>query len=121
MFLDEFDSGKIWDVARDIGATNNVLNDIKKLFSVKYASLWENSTGEDEIKRLIVEYEVVKHTNHLLNRAAHSKDEAFKAWRETLKFIGFSCEAAKAKRQFSHNSLLNSLRLLIMKRYCPKI
>lgn len=98
MFLDEFDGGKIWDVARDIGATNNVLNDIKKLFSVKYASLWENSTGEDEIKRLIVEYEVVKHTNHLLNRAAHSKDEAFKAWRETLKFIGFSCEAAKAKR-----------------------
>ena len=40
----------------------------------------------------------LKHTNHLLNRAAHSKDEAFKAWRETLKFIGFSCEAAKAKR-----------------------
>ena len=98
LFLDSFEGGKIWDVAEAIGASDNVLSDIKKLFSVKYASLWETSTGEDEIRRLIVEYEVVKQTNSLLNRSTHSKDEALKAWRETLKFVGFSCEAAKAKR-----------------------
>ncbi len=99
MFLERFDGGKILKLAQEIGASIvTVMSDIKKLFSVQYSALWIGSTGEDEIRRLSVEYEVVKNTNILLNVSAHSKDEAFKAWRDALKFIGFSCEAIKAKR-----------------------
>lgn len=97
LFLERFENGKLLDVAKEIGADSLVLSDIKKLFSVQYSALWISETGEDEIKKLITEYEVVKFTNIFLNITAHSKEEAFKSWRETLKFIGFSCESIKAK------------------------
>lgn len=109
IFLERFEGGKLLNVAKEIGAEDSVLTDIKKLFSVQYSALWIGSTGEDEIKKLITEYEVVKSTNILLNVTAHSKDAAFKEWRETLKFIGFSCESVKAKKpaldKFFHNLL----------------
>lgn len=109
IFLERFEGGKLLNVAKEIGAEDSVLTDIKKLFSVQYSALWIGSTGEDEIKKLITEYEVVKSTNILLNVTAHSKDAAFKEWRETLKFIGFSCESVKAKKpalnEFFHNLL----------------
>lgn len=98
IFLERFESGKLLNVAKEIGAEDAVMTDIKKLFSVQYSALWVGTTGEDEIRKLITEYEVVKLTNILLNVTAHSKESAFKEWRETLKFIGFSCESAMAKK-----------------------
>ena len=98
LFLERFENRKLLTLAEEIGAEDTVLSDIRKLFSVQYSALWVDQTGEDEIKKLITEYEVVKSTNILLNTAAHSKDSAFKEWREYLKFIGFSCESIKAKR-----------------------
>jgi hypothetical protein len=98
IFLERFENGKLLRIAQEIGATDAVLSDIKKLFSVQYSALWIGTTGEDEIRKLTVEYSVVKATNLLLNVSAHSKDGAFKQWRETLKFIGVSCEAARTKR-----------------------
>ena len=98
LFLERFENGKLLTLAKEIGAKNDVLTDVKKLFSIQYSSIWNESTGEDEIRKLIVEYEVIKNTNVLLNQTAHSKDTAFKAWRDTLKFIGFSCESVRAKR-----------------------
>lgn len=97
-FLDRFEGGKIWRVAEDIQAKGSVLNDVKNVFSVQYSSLWIGSTGEDEIRKLIVEYEVVKYTNLLINSSAHKKEDAFNAWREYLKFVGYSCEAVRGKR-----------------------
>ena len=98
IFIERFENGKLLNVAKEIGADGTVLTDIKNLFSVKYSALWDISTGEDEIRKLITEYEVVKSTNILLNVSAHSKESAFKEWRDTLKFIGFSCEAVKSKK-----------------------
>ncbi|MCD8049835.1 MAG: hypothetical protein LUG52_09665 [Clostridia bacterium] len=97
-FLQRFEDGKLLKLAKEIGAEDSVMTDIKHLFDVEYSALWNETTGEDEIRKLITEYDVVKTTNILLNVNAHSKDEAFKEWRETLKFIGFSCEAIKAKK-----------------------
>lgn len=97
IFLERFEDGKLLSVSKEIGAEDSVMTDIRKLFNVQYSALWIESTGEDEIRKLITEYEVVKSTNTLLNVTAHSKDAAFKEWRETLKFIGFSCESVKAK------------------------
>lgn len=111
IFLGRFEGGKLLNVAKEIGAEDFVLSDIKKLFSVQYSSLWIRSTGEDEIRKLITEYEVVKSTNILLNVTAHSKDAAFKEWRETLKFIGFSCESVRAKKPALDKLFYNLLRI----------
>ena len=111
IFLGRFEGGKLLNVAKEIGAEDSVLSDIKKLFSVQYSSLWIRSTGEDEIRKLITEYEVVKSTNILLNVTAHSIDAAFKEWRETLKFIGFSCESVKAKKPALDKFFFNLLRI----------
>lgn len=98
IFLERFENGKLLNVAKEINAEDSVLSDIKKLFDVQYSALWIGSTGEDEIRKLITEYEVVKSTNIFLNVTVRSKEAAFKTWRETLKFIGFSCESIKAKK-----------------------
>ncbi|MDO4270724.1 MAG: hypothetical protein Q4C72_07345 [Eubacteriales bacterium] len=111
IFLGRFEGGKLLNIAKEIGAENSVLSDIKKLFSVQYSSLWIRSTGEDEIRKLITEYEVVKSTNILLNVTAHSMDAAYKEWRETLKFIGFSCESVKAKKPALDKFFYNLLRI----------
>lgn len=111
IFLERFEGGKLLSVAKEIGAEGSVMADIKKLFSVQYSALWVRSTGEDEIRKLITEYEVVKSTNILLNVTAHSKDAAFKEWRETLKFIGFSCESVKAKKPVLEKFFCNLLHI----------
>lgn len=96
-FLHHFKAGKLLNLAKEIGAENKVLLDIKNVFSVEYSAYWNGNTGEDELEKLIIEYEVVKRTNLLLNVMNSSKDQAFKSWCETLKFIGFSHEAGQGK------------------------
>jgi hypothetical protein len=96
-FLTSFESGKIQLLADEIGASGNVLTDIRAIFKVEYSCLWDKTTGEDEIRKLLTDYGIVKETNAILSENAHSKVDAFKAWRERLKFIGISCEALKAK------------------------
>jgi hypothetical protein len=96
-FLTSFEGGKILSLATEIGASENVLADIRALFAVKHSCLWDRQTGEDEIRKLITDYGVVKESNILLNVTAHSLSEAFKEWRERLKFIGLSCEALRAR------------------------
>lgn len=111
LFLERFEGGKLLNLAKEIGAEASVLTDIRKLFSVQYSALWIGATGEDEIRKLITEYEMVKLTNILLNVTVHSKDDAFKEWRETLKFIGFSCESVRDKIPALNKFFYNLLRI----------
>ena len=97
LFLEHFENGKLVSLAKEIGAFDHMLSDIKKLFSVKHSAQWIKGTGEDEIRKLIVEYEVIKISNILLNVSNNTREMAFKSWRETLRFIGFSCESIRAK------------------------
>jgi hypothetical protein len=96
-YLHSFEGGKVMESATAIGAESNVLADVRRLFRVKHSCLWDKETGEDEIRKLLTEYGVVKESNAILNAAAHSLSEAYKEWRERLKFIGISCEALRAK------------------------
>jgi hypothetical protein len=96
-FLRSFEGGKILELAKAIGAESNVLEDVGQLFEVKYSCLWDRPTGEDEIRKLLTVYGTVKESNAILNASAHSLQEAFREWRERLKFIGVSGEALKAK------------------------
>lgn len=97
LFLQRFKGGILLSLAKEIGAEDRVLLDVKNVFSVEYSAYWNGSTGEDELDKLIVEYEVVKKTNSLLNTVSTSIDDAFKSWRETLKFIGFSYGALQGR------------------------
>lgn len=96
-YLRSFEDGKVMELATVIGAENNVLADIRRLFGVKHSCLWDKQTGEDEIRKLLTEYSVVKESNTILNAAAHSLTDAHKEWRERLKFIGISCEVLRTK------------------------
>jgi hypothetical protein len=96
-YLRSFQGGKVMELAAAIGAENNVLADIRRKFDIKYSCLWDKQTGEDEIRKLMTEYGVIKESNAILNTVAHSLNEAYKEWRERLKFIGISCEALRAK------------------------
>ena len=42
---------------------------------------------------------------------SHSKDAAFKEWRNALKFVGFSCELVRAKRPALDKFFYNLLRI----------
>lgn len=97
LYLERFEDRKLLDLAKEIGASDVLMSDIKRLFSVQYSALWMDNTGEDEIRKLTTEYEVIKNTNHFLNAHEHTKEGAFRAWRENLKFIGFSCESICTK------------------------
>lgn len=96
-FLTSFEGGKILSLAAEISASGNVLSDIRALFAVKHSCLWDRQTGEDEIRKLLTDYGVVKESNILLSVMSNSRSEAFKEWRERLKFIGVSREALLAK------------------------
>lgn len=92
-YIDGFESGKLRELADKIGADDDrLLTDIGRLFSVEYSSLWNMDTGEDQIRKLIVDYTYVKATNDILNVAVHSKKDADTAWQEKLKFVMCSCE-----------------------------
>jgi hypothetical protein len=96
-FLKTFEGGRILSLANEIGALSTLLSDIRDLFTVKHSCLWDRQIGEDEIRKLLTDYGIVKESNILLASTAHSRLEAFKEWRERLKFIGISCEVLRVK------------------------
>lgn len=108
-FLLAFEDGRILRLAEEIGAKDNMLSDIRRLFEVKHSCLWEKQTGENEIRRLLTEYGIVKVSNGILNVSARSMSGAFKCWRERLKFYSLSSEALKEKVP----SLSNLIGLLL--------
>ena len=98
-----------------------LLGDIRKIFSVKHSALWVGETGQSEIQKLIVEYEVIKQTNYLLNVSCNSKEKMFNAWRDELKFIGFSCEALRAKRPVLDKVLSYLLKIVAREDILPEM
>ena len=96
-FLKGFENNKLLELADEIGAKENLLMDISKLFEVQYSSLWNLETGKDQIRTLIVEYTFIKYTNIILGSSASSKRSAFDAWTDKLKFVMCTCESLQLK------------------------
>jgi hypothetical protein len=94
-YLAHFESGKVIELAKKIGADSNVLEDVHRLFDVKHSCFWDKSIGEDEIRKLTVEYSVVLESSKILGVNVNSLRKCYTEWRERLKFIGISHEAAK--------------------------
>jgi len=96
------------ELAEAIGTEDNMLADISHLFGVKHSCLWDKRTGEDEIRKLLIEYGVVRESNAILNASAHSLPETYKDWCDRLKFIGVSHESLR-KRCPDLTEVLNTL------------
>jgi hypothetical protein len=97
-FLKNFEDGKILDIAHEINAEANIIEDIRRLFSVERSHLWIKATGEVEIRKLLTEYGIARETNILLSSNASSLKGALAIWRDRLKFIHISAEATKTKQ-----------------------
>ena len=96
-FLKTFEDGKILELSNEINAEINLIDDIRRLFSVERHHLWDRETGEDEIRKLLTEYGIVKETNGFLMTLKVSLKDALSAWRNKLKFLRISAEAIKIK------------------------
>lgn len=96
-FLSHFENGKIIELAREIGAEMSLLSDIERLFSVDYSCLWNKTTSEKEIRRLLIEYGFVHKSKEILTTHPNSLGKCYSDWREKLKFVSISAEQLKGK------------------------
>lgn len=97
-FVSHFREGRLVSLSEQINANSFLLQDVKKIFNIKHSALWDIETGKSELDKLIVDYQFVKQTNELLNVSCNTKEKAFSAWRDALRFIGVSAELLKSKR-----------------------
>lgn len=93
--LAHFEEGIILELAKEIGASDTVLDDVHKLFEAKYSCFWDKETGEDEIRKLIVIYKIIAMSNQILSTGASSLSKCYSEWREKLRFLKISHEALK--------------------------
>jgi hypothetical protein len=97
IFLQKFEDGKIIKLAADIGATD-IIFDISKFFEdVEFSYLWNKQTGGDEIKKLQIQYSIVKESNSILQVRDNSFQGSIQHWREYLKSTHFSCQVLQLK------------------------
>lgn len=112
-FLDTFEEGRLPALAAEIGAESAMLGDVRHLFdSVEHSSLWTKELGLDEIRKVLVDYSVVRESNCLLSVSKSSREEVLQAWRERLSFFRISHEVIS-----DNNPTLNSFVALLLKIY----
>ncbi len=97
LFLKDYQEGKIVKIANAIGAQDNLLIDIAKLFAVKHSCLWKKSLGEELIETLYIEYSVIKNSNELLLTQCHTLNNTYSEWKNRLKAYGVSWEVLSQK------------------------
>ena len=106
-YLKEYENGKIIDLAKEINADSNIIEDIRRLFNVERSYLWSKTTGESEISKLLIEYGIALETNNILFSAATSLKGALAVWREKIKYIHLSSEALAQMKNTGLAAILN--------------
>ena len=85
-FLHSFEDGQILKVAEAIGV-EDVLVDVKRQIGSGDALwLWDQEDGENELRRLLVDYRIVERSNQLITKS-NSFSNCMKEWSETTKYI----------------------------------
>lgn len=103
-YLAIFEDGKLLSLVQEIGVSEEkVIGDIKKHFGddTEGLWLWNKETGEEQIRKVIREYEFVKKSNEILAKEDKSVQAAISSWQEKLKFIKISHEIAKEKPEYA--------------------
>jgi len=96
-FLDTFEGGRIVALAKVIGATSELLDDVKRKFDSSEALwLWNQATGEERIRDLILDYEIVEASNGI-NPPTQSLKGCYEGWRDRLKFVKVPWESLRTE------------------------
>jgi hypothetical protein len=91
-FLTCFENGDVLALAAEIDV-QDVLLDVRRQFGLGEALwLWDQETGEDEIRKLLTDYKIVAASNHI-NTKASSLSACLGEWREKVKSIRIPCAA----------------------------
>lgn len=90
IFLEEFQGGELFHLAEEIG-TPNALEDVRSALSSGEALwLWNQETGEEEISKLIVQYQIVAASNKFAGYstfdATHDYSSCITKWKECAKY-----------------------------------
>lgn len=87
-FLDEFEGRAIPNYAEKIGVFN-MLNDVANQIAMEAKSyLWDQQEGEEQLRKLLLEYRIIDQTNTLLSVNSNTIAGCFRDWKrfsETLK------------------------------------
>lgn len=95
VFLKQFENGEVMRLAKEIGAEEEVLGDVRKRFDATEALwLWDRQTGETRIRDLLLDYAIVSRSN-AFNAKTRSLKECFGEWRNRLTFVKISWDALK--------------------------
>ncbi|HOF23151.1 MAG TPA: hypothetical protein PLU70_00925 [Thermotogota bacterium] len=103
-FLAGFEAGKLRQLAKEIRVSDDrVVSDIKRHFGndTEGLWLWNEETGEGQIRKVILEYEFIKKSNELLAKDTQTVGASFEAWRDKLKFVKVSHEVVKKLPEYA--------------------
>jgi len=102
-YLSVLDDGVLLDIAKEIGASDRVIDDIQNHFGEDTDGLWlwNKETGDGQIRKVIKEYEFVRRSNERLKRHNSSVADAIAAWQECLKFVKLSHEVLREHPSYS--------------------
>jgi hypothetical protein len=85
-FLQYFENGEVLSLAAEIGVMDVLLDVKRQVGSGEALWLWDKETGEDEIRKLLIDYKIVAASNHI-NTKGSSLQACIGEWREKIKSI----------------------------------
>ncbi|MDR1379456.1 MAG: hypothetical protein LBJ36_10460 [Synergistaceae bacterium] len=85
-FLSSFENGDLPTLAAEIGVTDVLLDVKRQVGSGEALWLWDQETGEEEIRKLLTDYKIVAASNRINTKTA-SLAACLQEWREKTKFI----------------------------------
>lgn len=87
-YLDKFENAAIPTYAEKIGVFN-MLNDVANQIAMEAKSyLWDQQEGEEQLRKLLLEYRIIDQTNGLLSANSNTIASCYRDWKrfaETLK------------------------------------
>lgn len=90
-FLLHFENGDVLTLAAEINVQDVLLDVKRKVGSGEALWLWDQGTGEDEIRKLITDYKIIAASNRIINAKASSLSTCFNEWREKAMSIKIPC------------------------------
>lgn len=101
-FLQDYRDGILIKLADEIGIPN-LLGDVKEtLSSGETIWLWDQAKGEEELDKLVVEYQIIKVSNLLADTGALEKKLSFhgclQAWKDCARYTHIPATVIKEKR-----------------------
>lgn len=95
-FLQDFEQGIIFRLAESIGISNVTADVKRQIGSGEALWLWDQETGEEEIRKLLIDYRIVA-ASIQLKQNCNSMYSCIRGWRDETKFIRIPCSVLSKK------------------------